>query len=156
MKQERTHRIVIRNKHYSTPTAQITVELEKQGYKVRNILNVKHHITKKHTLFFIDLEPTMEFLCNMKIAVEAPRQKKNTSFHAQDVNIMDIPKHTVQTHIHALNAEEIITQSHVQNHQIHRPNMHCAEEIILQVTKDAKCTRTSKKKQSQANQPNYS
>jgi hypothetical protein len=34
MKQERPHRIVIRNIHYLTPTAQITAELEKQGHKV--------------------------------------------------------------------------------------------------------------------------
>jgi hypothetical protein len=86
LKQERAYRIVIRNLHYSTPTAQITTELEKQGHKVRNILNVKHRATKE-TLpqFFIDLEPKennktiydMEFLCNMKITVEAPRQKKH-------------------------------------------------------------------------------
>jgi hypothetical protein len=36
--QERAYRIVIRNLHYSTPTAQITTNLEKQGHKVRNIL----------------------------------------------------------------------------------------------------------------------
>jgi hypothetical protein len=47
MKQERAHRIVIRNLHYSTPIAQITAELEKQGHKVRNILNVKHRIIKE-------------------------------------------------------------------------------------------------------------
>jgi hypothetical protein len=84
-KQERAYRTVIRNLQYSTPTAQITAELEKQGHKVRNILNVKHRITKEPlSLFFIDLEPhennkgihDMEFLCNMKITVEAPRPKK--------------------------------------------------------------------------------
>jgi hypothetical protein len=58
MKQERAYRTVIRNLHYSTPTAQITAELEKQGHKVRNILNVKHRITEEPiSLFFIDLEP---------------------------------------------------------------------------------------------------
>jgi hypothetical protein len=57
MKQERAYRIVIRNLHCLTPTAQITAELEKQGHKVRNILNVKHRITKGLlSLFFIDLE----------------------------------------------------------------------------------------------------
>jgi purine nucleoside permease len=91
----------------------------------------------KHSSITID----MEFLCNMKITVKALRQKKNTSFNAQNVNVMDIQKHTVQNHMHTLSAEETITQQHVQNHQIHRPNVHCAGEIILQVTKDAKCTR---------------
>jgi hypothetical protein len=58
MKQERAYRIVIRKLHYSTTIAQITAELEKQGHKVRNILNVKHRITKEPlSLFFIDLEP---------------------------------------------------------------------------------------------------
>ncbi|PNF35987.1 hypothetical protein B7P43_G02293 [Cryptotermes secundus] len=86
LKHERAYRIVIRNLHHSIPTTQITAELEKQGHKVRNILNVKHRATKEPLpLFFIDLEPKennksvydMEFLCNMKITVEAPRQKKH-------------------------------------------------------------------------------
>jgi hypothetical protein len=84
MKQERAHRIVIRNLHYSTPIAQITAELEKQDHKVQNILNVKHITKEPLSLFFIDLEPKqnnkgiydMEFLCNMKITVEASRPKK--------------------------------------------------------------------------------
>jgi hypothetical protein len=73
-------------------------------------------------------------------------KKKHTSLNAQDINVTDIQKHTVQNHMHVLkNVEETITQPHVQNHQTHRPNVHCAEEIILQVKKDAKCTRTCKK-----------
>jgi hypothetical protein len=85
MKQVRAYRIVIRNLHYLTPTAQITAELEEQGHKVRNILNVKHRATKEPlSLFFIDLEPNgnkkdiydITFLCKMRITVEAPRQKK--------------------------------------------------------------------------------
>jgi hypothetical protein len=46
MKQERTYRIVIRNLHYSSPTAQITGELQEQSHRVRNIMDVKHR-TKK-------------------------------------------------------------------------------------------------------------
>jgi hypothetical protein len=57
MRQERAYRIVIRNLHYSIPTAQITAELEKQGHKLGNILNVKHRIAKNHSIFFIDLKP---------------------------------------------------------------------------------------------------
>jgi hypothetical protein len=58
MKQERAYRIVIRNIYYSTPTAQITAEQEKQGHKLRNILNVKHRVTKEPiSLFSIDLKP---------------------------------------------------------------------------------------------------
>jgi hypothetical protein len=86
LKQERAYRIVIRNLHHSTPTTQITTELEKRGHEVRNILNVKHRATKEPLpLFFIDLEPKennktiydIEFLCNMRITVEAPRQRKH-------------------------------------------------------------------------------
>jgi hypothetical protein len=69
------------------------------------------------------------------------KTKKTTSFIEQDVNLMDTQKHTVQNHTHALNAEETITQSHVQNHQLHQPNVHCVEETILQSTKDVTCTR---------------
>jgi hypothetical protein len=81
---------------------------------VRNILNVKHPITKEPlSLFFTDLEPKennkgihdMEFLCNMKITVEAPRPK-NTSSNAQDVNLMVIQEHTVQNHMPSLNVEK--------------------------------------------------
>jgi hypothetical protein len=55
MTQEGAYRIVIRNLHYSTPTAQTTAELEEQGSKVRKILNDKHSTTKEPlSLFFID------------------------------------------------------------------------------------------------------
>jgi hypothetical protein len=81
----------------------------------------------------------------MKIIVEAPRQKKKTSFNAQDVNLMDTQIHTVQNHMHALNAEETITQPYVQNHQIYQPSVHCVEETIPQATKDVKCRRICKK-----------
>jgi hypothetical protein len=86
----------------------------------------------------------MEFLCNMKITVEAPRPK-NTSFNAQDVNLMVIQKHTVQNHMPALNVEETTTQPHVRKHQIHQQNVGCAEVITLQATKDARYTRTCNK-----------
>jgi hypothetical protein len=153
MKQERAYRIVIRNLHYSTAIVQITAELEKQGHKVQNILNGKHRITKGPlSLFFIDLEPKennkdiydMEFLRNMKIIVGAPKPK-NTLFNVQDANPMVIQKHTVQNYTPVLNAEEITTQPHVQKHQIHQQNVRCVEVIILQATKDVRCTRTCNK-----------
>jgi hypothetical protein len=63
-------------------------------HKVRNILNVKHRITKEPlSLFFIDLEPKennkciydMEFLCNMKITVEAPRPKTHRPMYKMPI-----------------------------------------------------------------------
>jgi hypothetical protein len=121
MKQDRAYRIVIRNLHYSTPIAQITAELEKQGHKVRNILNVKHRITKGPlSLFFIDLEP------------KENTKAKNTSFDAQDFKLMVIQKHTVQNHMPALNVEETTTQPHVRKHQIHQQNMRRLSSCKLQ------------------------
>jgi hypothetical protein len=97
MKQDRAYGIVIITLHYSTPTAQITAELEDQGHEVRNILNVIHRTTKEAlSLFFIDLEPNannkdiydIKVVCNIKITAEAPRQKA-PSFNADDVNLID-------------------------------------------------------------------
>jgi hypothetical protein len=69
----------------------------------------------------------MEFLCKMKVTVEAPRPK-NTSFNVQDANLMVIQKHTMQNRMPALNVEETTTQPHVQKHQIHQQNVHCMKE----------------------------
>jgi hypothetical protein len=83
LKEERAYRVVIRHLHYSIPTEEIKLEIEKTGHKVRNIMNVKHRITKEPlSLFFVDLEPQhnnkeifkVEFLYNTKIAVEAPKR----------------------------------------------------------------------------------
>jgi hypothetical protein len=86
----------------------------------------------------------MEFLCNMKITVEAQRPK-STSSNAQDVNLTVIQKHTVQNYMPALNVEKTTTQPHIGKYQIHQQNVRCAEVIILQATKDARCTRTCNK-----------
>jgi hypothetical protein len=117
---------------------------------VRNTLNVKHRTTEEPLpLFFIDLEPNennkdiydIKFLRNMKITLKAPRQK-NTLFSSQDVNLVGTQKHrpTVQSHLHALNAEETVTQPHVQNHQVDQPSVHRVVETTPQATKDVKCT----------------
>jgi hypothetical protein len=45
----------------------------------------------------------------------------------------------------ALNVEETTTQPHVRKHQILQQNVRCVEVIILQATKDARCTRTCNK-----------
>ncbi|CAH1115455.1 unnamed protein product [Psylliodes chrysocephalus] len=56
VKQDKAYRVVIRNLHYSIPTAEISEALKK-GHTVQNILNIKHRKTKEHLpLFFIDLE----------------------------------------------------------------------------------------------------
>jgi hypothetical protein len=84
LKQERAYRIVIRDLHHSIPTSDIAEELNKKGHKVRNMINVKHRVTKEPLpLFFVDLEPqsnnkeiyNLQLLLNCKIRVEPPRHK---------------------------------------------------------------------------------
>jgi hypothetical protein len=84
MKQERAYRVVIRDLHHSIPIPDITEDLNKKGHKVRNMMNVKHRVSKEPLpLFFVDLEPqnnnkeiyNLEFLLNCKIRVEPPRHK---------------------------------------------------------------------------------
>ena len=40
LKSERAYRVVIRGLHHSIPTQEIIEDLEKEGHKVRNIINV--------------------------------------------------------------------------------------------------------------------
>jgi len=52
-KEERSYRVVIKYLHHSVDVQ------DKQGYKVRNIINTKHRVTKDSlNLFFVDLEPS--------------------------------------------------------------------------------------------------
>lgn len=85
LKEERAYRIVIRHLHYSVPPDDIKEELLKKGHKVRNIMNIKHKITKEPlSLFFVDLEPqdnnkeifNLQFLGNTKIIIEAPHKTR--------------------------------------------------------------------------------
>lgn len=86
IKQERAYRIVIRDLHHSIPLSDITEELEKKGHKVRNIINVRHRMSKEPLpMFFVDLEPqnnnkeifNLQLLQNCKIRIEPPRNKSN-------------------------------------------------------------------------------
>lgn len=86
IREERAYRVVIRHLHHSIPIEDIKAELEKEGHKVRNIMNVKHRVTKEPlSLFFVDLEPQKNnkeifdqlYLCNTKITVEAPNKNNN-------------------------------------------------------------------------------
>lgn len=84
LKNERAYRVVIRDLHYSIPLEEIKEELKTKGHNVRNIINVRHRISKDPLpLFFVDLEPQdnnkdiydVQFLLNSKIRVEPPRKK---------------------------------------------------------------------------------
>ncbi|KAE9529197.1 hypothetical protein AGLY_011993 [Aphis glycines] len=57
-REEKSYRIVIRNLHPSTPTVDIGIAIEEEGYTVRQVSNVIHKTTKvKLPIFFIDLDP---------------------------------------------------------------------------------------------------
>jgi hypothetical protein len=142
------------------PTAQIIAELEEQAHKVRNILNVKHRTTKEPLfLFFIDLEPNennkdiydIKFVCNMKITVESPKQGNHIAHCTRCQSYGHTKTHCAKPYAF-VKCGGNITQPHVQNHQIHQPNVHCAEETIPQATKVVKCTRICKKRGKPINQ----
>jgi hypothetical protein len=153
MKQERAYRIVNRNLHYSTPTAQITAELEEQGHKVRNILKVTRR-TANEPLFvlFINLEPNeynkdiydIKFLCNMKITVKVPRQR-NTSFDAQDVNLMDTKTYCTKPYACVKYIENHNTTTCTKPPNTPAKCALCGGNIP-QATKDVQFTRICKKK----------
>jgi hypothetical protein len=58
IREERAYRVVLRNLHHSIPPNEIQAELETHGHKVRNVLNIRHHVMKEPLpLYFVDLEP---------------------------------------------------------------------------------------------------
>jgi hypothetical protein len=78
LNQERAYRIVIRDIHPSVAPQEIAEELNNKAHKVRNIINVKHRVSKEPLpLFFVALEPNennkeiynLQFLYNTKIRV---------------------------------------------------------------------------------------
>jgi hypothetical protein len=46
LKEDKPYRVVIRNLHHTTPTEYIKEDLQKAGFKVRNITNITHRVTK--------------------------------------------------------------------------------------------------------------
>ena len=47
IREERAYRVVLRNLHHSIPPNEIQAELETLGHKVRNVLNIRHRVTKE-------------------------------------------------------------------------------------------------------------
>lgn len=86
LKEERAFRVVIKHLHHSVDTADIKYELERNGHKVRNILNAKDRRTKEPlNMFFVDLEPAptnkdvykIIALQNKIVEIEPPRRYNN-------------------------------------------------------------------------------
>lgn len=85
LKCERAYRTVLRGLHPSEDTANVTMELEKMGHEVRQIVKVLHRATKEALpLFYVDLEPKnnnkdifkIKQIDHMKITFEPPHKKK--------------------------------------------------------------------------------
>lgn len=81
LKQERAYRIVVKNLHFSTPVDIIKSDIEKEGHKVRNIVNIKNRFTKEPlSMFFVDLEPSpsntdifnMKYIYRAVVKIEPP------------------------------------------------------------------------------------
>jgi hypothetical protein len=86
LKQDRAYRVVIKDIHPSVSTQDIAAELQAQGHQVRNIVNIRHRLTKEPLpLFFVDLEPNtnnkdiydIQYLYNIKIRIEPPRTRRD-------------------------------------------------------------------------------
>ena len=86
IREERAYRVVLCNLHHSIPPSENQAELKTLGHKDRNVLNIRHRVTKEPLpLYFVDLEPQdndksiydLQHLCNMKIVVKAPRKKNH-------------------------------------------------------------------------------
>lgn len=85
LKQDRSYNVVLRGMHPSIPVEEIKEELEKIGFTVTNISNIRERVTKKPLpLFFIGLKPTennkeifeVQSLLSTKVKFEAPKKKR--------------------------------------------------------------------------------
>ena len=86
LKQEIVFRVVIRHLHHSVDIEEVKSELLEKGFEVRNMINIRHKITKEPMpLFFVDLEPNEDnkliykksYLQNCKILVEPPNKNRD-------------------------------------------------------------------------------
>ncbi|KAF0707613.1 Uncharacterized protein FWK35_00035033, partial [Aphis craccivora] len=80
------YRIVIRNLHPSTPTVDIGIAIEGEGYTVRQVSNIIHKTTKvKLPIFFVDLDPAeinkeifnLISLLHTRVKIEEPHKRKD-------------------------------------------------------------------------------
>lgn len=161
MQEDKAYRIVIRNLHPTTNTAEIRTALEEIGFQVRQITNVLHKTTKlKLPIFFVDLEPSelnkdifhINHILYTKVKIEEPYKKRDL--------------------VQCLNCQEY---GHTKTYCAHTPRcVRCAEHHItseclkprnlpanaryvrantLQTIKDAKFTRSFKDVATQTQEP---
>lgn len=122
MQEHKAYRIVIRNLHPTTNTAEIRTALEEIGYQVRQITNVLHKNTKINPpIFFVDLEPSelnkdifhVNHILHTQIKIEEPYKR------------LDI--------VQCLNCQEY---GHTKTYCAHSPRcVQCAEHHHLNLPK---------------------
>jgi hypothetical protein len=149
IREERAYRVVLRNLHHSIPLNEIQAELESHGHKVRNVLNIRHRITKEPLpLYFVDLEPQdnnksiydLQLLCNMKIVVEAPRKKIIRS-RARGGNLMGTPKAIAPDRMFALSVGANIIRPCAQKALLPQPRVPYVAEPTQRATRDMLYTK---------------
>jgi hypothetical protein len=91
LKEDKPYRVVLRNLHHSIPVEDIKEDLQKEGFKARNITNITHRVTKLPLpMFYVDLEPAsnnkdiynLRFLNNLVIKVDPPPPPQNYKYGA--------------------------------------------------------------------------
>ncbi|KAF0759565.1 Uncharacterized protein FWK35_00036360, partial [Aphis craccivora] len=118
MQEDKAYRIVIRNLHPTTNTAEIRTALEEIVFQVRQITNVPHIKTTKLNLpiFFVDLEPSelnkdifhISHKLHTKVKIEEPYKKRDL--------------------VQCLNCQEY---GHTKTYCVHTPRcVRCAEHHI--------------------------
>lgn len=84
--EEKSYRVVIRNLHHSIPTDYIKEEIEKHGFLVKNVTNIRKSQSKEPLpLFFVDLNPSpnnqdifmINNICFSKVKFEAPHIRRD-------------------------------------------------------------------------------
>ncbi|KAL4149790.1 hypothetical protein QTP88_003654 [Uroleucon formosanum] len=84
-RENKAFRIVIRNIHPSTPTNEVGIAIQEIGFTVRQVVNVRHKITKLALpIFFVDLEPAeinkdvfhVTHILHTKIKIEEPHKHR--------------------------------------------------------------------------------
>jgi len=84
-RENKSFRIVIRNIHPSTPTDEVGIAIQEIGFTVRQVVNVRHKITKLALpIFFVDLEPAeinkdifhVSSILHTKVKIEEPHKRR--------------------------------------------------------------------------------
>jgi hypothetical protein len=146
LKQGRAYRIVILDLHHSIPMSDMIEEFNKKGHKVRNMINVKHRVSKEPLpLSFVDLEPqsnnkeifNLKSFCKTAKSMLNHPDAKQISYNVQDAKIRATQKHIVQSHSTVLNAVDRMIRSPVRKPEIPQLNVSFAVEAILLIIKAA-------------------